>query len=138
MPQSPDSDTVTEGLRVRATAQYLAAESDPEHDRYVFAYRIVINNEGSRRAKLLTRHWVILDADNHREDVRGPGVVGQHPDLAAGESFEYMSGCPLATPWGTMEGTYVFERENGERVKVRVGRFFLVSPSVKKEQRAPS
>jgi len=104
------SDTTTEGIRVQA---------------------IVITNEGTRRAKLKSRHWIILDADNQREDVRGPGVVGKTPDLAPRERFEYMSQCPLRTPWGTMEGSYVFERENGEQFEAVIGRFFLV-PSAPK------
>jgi ApaG protein len=85
----------------------------------------VISNQGERRAKLKSRHWVILDADNNRQEVRGPGVVGKFPDLAPGESFEYCSGCPLATKWGTMEGSYVFQREDGSEFEVSIGRFFL-------------
>ena len=91
---SPESDEITEGIRVQAAAQYLEDESDPTQGRYVYIYRIIITNEGAERAKLLTRHWIILDADGNRHDVRGPGVVGEFPDLAAGESFQYFSGCP--------------------------------------------
>jgi ApaG protein len=127
MPQSPDSDTVTEGIRVQAAARYLPEQSDPEHDRFTFAYRIVISNEGSKKAKLLSRHWLIIDSEGHREEVRGPGVVGEFPDLGPGERFEYTSGCPLATPWGTMEGTYQMEREDGSTLDAAIGRFFLVS-----------
>ncbi len=122
-PQS--SDTVTEGIRVRAAAQFLPAESDPDGRHFVYVYRIVISNEGQRRAKLLTRHWIIRDAEGNREDVKGPGVIGRFPDLAPGESFTYMSGCPLRTEWGTMEGTYTFEREDGDRFLARIGRFVL-------------
>ena len=127
--QSPASDHVTEGIRVRAAAQYLSHESDPDARNYVYVYRIVISNEGTERAKLLARHWIILDAHGNRHDVKGPGVVGEFPDLAPGESFEYMSGCPLETEWGTMEGTYTMERENGDRFLAEVGRFFLVPSS---------
>src|SRR5262245_55938316 len=109
----PSSDTVTHGIRVQAAAQYMPGESDPDGKRFLYVYRIRIKNEGTRRAKLRSRHWIILDADNQREDVRGPGVVGKTPDLAPGESFEYMSSCPLKTTWGTMEGSYTFEREGG-------------------------
>lgn len=126
MSRSPHSDTLTEGIRVQAAAQYMPGESEPEDKRFLYVYKIRIANEGVRRAKLLTRHWIILDADNHREDVRGPGVVGKSPDLAPGEHFEYMSSCPLRTNWGTMEGSYTFEREGGERFEVAIGRFFLV------------
>ncbi|MBK7874668.1 MAG: Co2+/Mg2+ efflux protein ApaG [Planctomycetes bacterium] len=123
------SDTTTEGIRVIAEATFLPEDSEPEQHQFVYAYRIRMKNEGTRRARLKSRHWVILDADNNREDVRGPGVVGKHPDLKPGEEFEYTSGCPLRTRWGTMEGTYLFEREDGTPFEVAVGRFFLV-PSV--------
>ena len=126
MEQSPESDLTTEGIRIQAAAQYLVEESDPETNRYVYIYRIIISNDGTERAKLLTRQWVILDADGNRHDVKGPGVVGEFPDLAPGESFQYFSSCPLETEWGTMEGTYIMERENGDRFSVTIGRFFLV------------
>jgi ApaG protein len=96
----------------------------------VFAYKIVLVNEGDAPARLLSRHWVILDADGHREDVEGPGVVGETPRLDPGERFEYMSGCPLPTPWGTMEGSYLFERDDGQTFRVKIGRFFLVAPQL--------
>ena len=112
MTRPANSDTATEGIRVQAAAQYMPGDSNPEQRQYIYAYKIRITNEGTRRAKLRSRHWIILDADNQREDVRGPGVVGKQPDLGPGESFEYMSGCPLRTKWGTMEGTYTMERED--------------------------
>lgn len=132
MAQSADSDSLTDGIRVQASAQYLPDESNPEEDYYVYAYRIVISNEGEQAAKLLSRHWIILDADNNRQDVRGPGVVGQMPYLEPGQNFEYVSGCPLNTAWGTMEGSYLMERDDGEQFEARVGRFFLVSPDLHK------
>ena len=124
--QPPFSDTITEGIRVRAAAQFLPAESDAATRHFAYVYRIVISNEGTRRAKLLTRHWIIRDGDGRREDVKGPGVVGRFPDLAPGQSFTYVSGCPLRTEWGTMEGTYTMEREDGDRFLARIGRFLLV------------
>lgn len=126
MKRTHSSDTVTHDVRVQAAAQYLPGESDPDEKRYVYAYRIVITNEGQRRARLRSRHWIILDSNNDRQDVRGPGVVGKTPDLAPGERFEYMSSCPLPTTWGTMEGSYSFEREDGSPFEVAIGRFFLV------------
>ena len=123
---SPHSECLTHGIRIRAAAQYLPRESDPEAPRHVYAYRISMTNEGTERARLRSRHWVILDSENRREDVRGPGVVGEYPDLATGESYSYVSYCPLPTTWGTMEGSYTFEREDGTRFPVGVGRFFLV------------
>ncbi|HVS09196.1 MAG TPA: Co2+/Mg2+ efflux protein ApaG [Planctomycetota bacterium] len=130
MGRPASSDTVTEGIRVQAAAQYLEGESEPDQRQYLFAYRIRIRNEGTRRARLKSRHWIIVDADNHREDVRGPGVVGKTPLLAPGESFEYSSGCPLRTPWGTMEGSYTMERDDGTSFEAAVGRFFLVSSAL--------
>lgn len=121
------SDTVTEEIRVRAVSQYLPTQSNPAEHRYMFAYRIVISNEGTRWAKLLSRHWVIINADGERQDVEGPGVVGKTPALSLGDSFEYTSFCPLDTEWGTMEGTYQMQRENGEIFDVNIGRFFLAT-----------
>ncbi|MBC8327688.1 MAG: Co2+/Mg2+ efflux protein ApaG [Planctomycetes bacterium] len=127
--QTGHSDVVTEGIRVRVGAQYLPDQSDPSLGRYSFVYRVVISNEGDRWAKLRARHWVIRDADNELEEVRGPGVVGYQPEIAPGESFDYVSGCPLRTPWGTMEGSFEMVREDGSRFQAQVGRFFL-APTV--------
>ena len=130
MGRPASSESVTEGIRIHASAQYLDGESEPDQRQYLFAYRIRIRNEGTRRARLKARHWIIVDADNHREDVRGPGVVGKTPLLAPGESFEYSSGCPLRTPWGTMEGSYTMERDDGTSFEAAIGRFFLVSSAL--------
>ncbi len=126
MSDSLHSDTITEGVRVQAAAQFLPSDSDPSANNFCYAYRITIYNEGDRRARLLTRHWIIRDANGNRQDVKGPGVVGEYPDLAPNESFSYVSGCPLQTEWGTMEGSYTMEREDGDRFAVQIGRFFLV------------
>ena len=126
MPNSPHSDTATDGIRIQAAAQYLPQESDPGVDRFVFAYKITMTNEGSQKARLLARHWIIVDSEGRREDVRGPGVVGEYPALAPGENYSYISYCPLKTSWGTMEGSYTFERDDGGRFEVSIGRFFLV------------
>ena len=107
----------------------MAEHSEPEEDRFVFAYTITLVNRGSVSAQLLSRHWVIVDALGRREEVRGDGVVGVQPTLAPGESHEYTSGCPLRTEWGTMEGSYLFRTEAGEEFEVAVGRFFL-APNV--------
>jgi ApaG protein len=119
------SDTTTEGIRIQAQAQFMEADSDPGADQFLFAYRIVITNTGTKPARLKARHWVILDADHRREDVHGEGVVGKTPRLAAGESFAYTSGCPLRSEWGTMEGSYLMERDDGRTFHVRIGRFVL-------------
>jgi len=123
------SDTVTQGVRVQVAAQFIPAQSDADQAQYVFAYRVAISNEGDQQARLLARHWIVRDANNERRDVRGPGVVGAHPDLAPGERFEYVSGCVLATSWGTMEGTYRMVRADGSTFDAAIGRFFL-APNV--------
>ncbi len=128
MESSPNSTTVTAGVRIEAAAQYLPAESDPDRNRYLYVYRVRITNEDSVAVRLIKRHWVILDAHNKREDVVGEGVVGKQPRLEKGEMFEYTSYCPLRTEWGTMEGSYSFETDAGE-IEAGIGRFFLV-PSV--------
>jgi ApaG protein len=97
---------LTEGIRVRVQSHYLADQSSPRDDRYVFAYTITISNEGTRTAQLRTRHWIITDARGTVEEVRGDGVVGEQPRLSPGQSFQYTSGCVLTTPVGTMHGTY--------------------------------
>jgi ApaG protein len=125
-PKSCGSDTTTEGVRVVADARYLPAESDPQGGQHLFAYRVVITNAGDVPVRLVRRHWVILDADHNREDVKGEGVVGKQPRLLPGQSFAYTSGCPLRTRWGTMEGWYEMEDESGRRFRARIGRFYLV------------
>ena len=119
------SDVTTEGIRIRVGAQYLPDRSDPVIGQFIYAYRVLISNEGTQSAQLLSRHWIILDAENDRRDVRGEGVVGEQPKLAPGESFEYVSGCHMPTEWGTMEGSFQFIREDGELFDAQVGRFFL-------------
>jgi ApaG protein len=122
------SDRVTEGVRVGATAYYLPEHSDPDDDRYTFGYTVVIANDSDSAVQLLSRHWIIIDSTGHRDDVRGPGVVGQTPRLEPGQVFKYQSFCPLSTPWGTMEGSYEMRRENGEVFHAAIGRFYLSVP----------
>lgn len=121
------SDTVTGGIRIRAVSQYLPGQSNPAEHRFMFAYRIIISNESMHWTKLVSRHWVIINADGERQDVEGSGVVGKTPALSPGESFEYTSFCPLDTEWGSMEGTYQMQREDGETFDVNIGRFFLAT-----------
>ncbi len=125
MARTLTSETLTEGIRIRAAALYAPDQSRPAEQRFVFAYRIMIRNEGTQSVRLLSRHWVIINGNGDREDVEGPGVVGKFPHLAPGESFEYMSFCPLDTEWGTMEGTYRMQREDGTQFDALIGRFFL-------------
>ncbi len=126
--KSHGSDTTTEGVRVVVTPNYLAAQSDAKQGKFLFAYHIVITNESERVLKLKGRNWLIVDADGERHEVKGPGVVGQFPTLGPSEKFEYSSFCPLETPWGTMEGIYEMEREDGSPLNVAVSRFYLVGP----------
>jgi ApaG protein len=123
---TPDwSDTQTLGVRIGATAYFLPEQSDPTDRKYLFGYTIVIANESEQPVQLLKRHWIIIDGVGRREDVEGPGVVGQTPRLEPGEAFKYQSFCPLKTPWGTMEGTYHMRRDDGSIFDVEVGRFYL-------------
>lgn len=119
------SATVTEGIRIEANASFMPEESDVKNDKFVFGYRITIVNEGDEAARLLTRHWVIIDADGHREEVRGPGVVDKTPRIEPGETFEYTSYSVIATEWGTMEGEYQMTRDDGTTFDARIGRFYL-------------
>jgi ApaG protein len=132
------SEEVTQGIRVGAAAFYLPQESDPDEDRYAFGYTIVIANEGDRPAQLLKRHWLIIDANGHREEVRGPGVVGETPRLEPGQAFKYQSLCPIRTRWGTMEGSYTMQRDDGETFDARVGRFYLRLPARDRAIEIPS
>lgn len=127
MAKQVGSEAVTQGVRIAVQPRYLVAESSPEERRYVFAYHITMTNQGSQRARLKARHWIIVDAHGRRRDVAGPGVVGEFPDLAPGEHYEYSSYCPLETSWGTMEGSFEMERESGETFSAEVKRFYLVA-----------
>lgn len=115
-------------MSVVVQAQYLADQSDPANQAFVFAYTVRITNSGQRPAQIISRHWVIVDGHNVREDVRGLGVVGQQPLLAAGETFEYTSGCPIKTPVGSMRGTYLCVGEDGVPFDVVVPEFVLAMP----------
>ena len=120
------SDTVTEGIRVVVRPDFMPSQSSPAERRFLFSYSVTIRNEGTDRVRLATRFWRIVDADGEERVVEGPGVVGQHPELGPGDSFEYASFCPMLTAWGTMEGHLTFERD-GRPFEVAVGRFYLVS-----------
>lgn len=128
MPTPALSDITTQGIRVGATAYYMPEESDPAERKYVFGYTVVIANDSNAPAELLSREWIIIDADGHRQDVNGPGVVGKTPRLEPGQVFKYQSFCPLKTPWGTMEGQYQMRRDDGEIFQARIDRFYLKMP----------
>lgn len=123
------SEAVTKGIRVRVTTQYDPSRSMPQLNRWFFLYTVRISNEGSETAQLLTRHWIITDATGHVEEVKGPGVVGEQPVLSPGQSFEYTSGCPLPTPFGSMRGTYQMVTTGGEQFDADVAEFTLSEPT---------
>lgn len=113
---------------VSAVPHYLAEQSAPDEDQYVFAYTITIRNTGAVAGKLLSRHWIITDADGQVHEVRGEGVVGEQPLLQPGQTFEYTSGCPLTTPVGTMKGSYQCLATDGTPFEVPIPEFVLSMP----------
>ena len=115
---------------VTAQATFLPEQSDEESGRYVFSYRITITNTGSVAAQLISRHWIITDGRNQVQEVRGIGVVGEQPILQPGESFEYTSGSAIATPVGTMHGSYHMAAEDGTRFEASIPGFTLSVPRV--------
>ncbi len=110
------------------TPRFLAEHSNPDKNRYVWAYAVEIRNHGTDTVRLRARHWIITDATGHVEEVRGPGVVGEQPLLRPGGAFTYTSGCPLTTPSGFMTGSYEMEREDGSRFLVAIPAFSLDLP----------
>ncbi|MDQ1816675.1 Co2+/Mg2+ efflux protein ApaG [Massilia sp. CCM 9210] len=113
---------------VTVRTQYLPEQSDPSRSNYVFTYSITIKNTGSVGAQLISRHWVITDANNHVDEVRGLGVVGHQPLLQPGEQFEYTSGTQLATAQGSMTGEYFCVAEDGHQFETRIPEFVLSLP----------
>ena len=113
---------------VSVVTRYLPDQSQPEHDRFAFAYTITVQNNGKLAAKLLSRHWVITDGDGHVEEVRGEGVVGQKPLIAAGESHTYTSGTVMTTKVGTMQGTYQMLADDGKHFDAVIKPFRLAVP----------
>jgi len=130
----PSSKPVAEGkkyhISVNVNTAYLADQSDPSSDRYVFAYTITIANTGTVAAQLISRHWIITDAENVTQEVKGLGVVGEQPLLQPGESFEYTSGTAMATPVGTMQGSYQMVAEDGIKFDAEIPMFTLSMPRV--------
>jgi len=122
------SEASTRGVRVQVRSRFVPERSSPEHGTWFFAYTVLITNEGKETVQLVSRHWIITNADGHVEEVRGPGVVGAQPVLGPGESFEYTSACPLPTAFGTMHGTYQMVTEDGERFDAEIAPFSLSMP----------
>ncbi|GAA5171117.1 Co2+/Mg2+ efflux protein ApaG [Viridibacterium curvum] len=115
-------------IQIEASAEYVAAQSEPDEGRYVFAYRIRIRNAGQAPARLLSRHWIITDADSQQQEVKGDGVVGEKPLIQPGEHYEYSSGCSIPTPLGTMRGSYRMEAEDGTLFDAEIPEFMLSGP----------
>jgi ApaG protein len=124
------ADPAKYAINVAATAAYVADQSDPSRNQYVFAYTITVTNAGTVAAQLVSRHWIITDSDHHVQEVKGAGVVGQQPLLKPGESFEYTSGANLTTPVGTMRGTYQMIAEDGHAFNAEIPSFTLSVPRV--------
>ncbi|WP_019865405.1 Co2+/Mg2+ efflux protein ApaG [Methylovulum miyakonense] len=113
---------------VEATPHYIAAQSAPQQHRYVFAYTITISNQGTESAKLISRHWLITDANGKVQEVRGEGVIGEQPYLKPGETFQYTSGAMLDTPVGTMHGEYTMRSDDGGEFDAPIPKFTLSIP----------
>ena len=122
------SEAVTRGVRVRVVSRYSREQSHPEQNRWFFIYTVTISNEGEKTVQLLTRHWIIENADGEVDEVRGDGVVGEQPILEAGEAFEYSSGCHLSTPFGSMRGTYQMLVDDGATFDATIAPFTLSEP----------
>ena len=119
---------MTQNINIDIDTLYIESESSPEDSQYVFAYTITITNSGTEAAKLMTRHWVITDANGDIEEVRGDGVVGEQPYLKPGEGFQYTSGAVLKTPVGTMSGSYQMLTDDGSNFDAEIPEFILSSP----------
>jgi ApaG protein len=118
------------GIQISVETRYLPEQSEPEGSRYVFAYTVTIRNAGYAGAKLLNRHWIITDANGKVQEVEGEGVVGEQPHIAPGQAHRYSSGAVIATPVGTMEGSYGMRDDDGQGFRAPIPRFRLAVPGV--------
>ena len=125
----PSSET-TRGITVRVSVSYLPEQSEPARGRWFWAYHIRIENDGPQAVQLLTRHWIITDGRGARHSVEGEGVVGEQPLIEPGASYDYVSGCPLATPSGSMQGSYRMVDAAGMTCDVAIPKFALIAPAV--------
>ena len=122
---APMSEAVTDFIRVEVLSRYSPENSRPLQDDWIFQYTVRITNQGSETVQLLSRHWIITDGQDRVQEVKGPGVVGEQPVLAPGESFKYSSWCPLKTPTGMMRGTYRMIRTGGSEFDIEIAPFAL-------------
>ena len=116
-------------IDIKVIPAYIADQSDPKKDHYVFSYTVTITNTGSTPAKLLTRHWIITDGDGQTQEVKGDGVIGEQPHLKPGEGFQYTSGTFMNTPFGTMHGSYQMLSDTGEKFDADIPTFQLSVPN---------
>lgn len=122
---APVSEATTNDIRVEVLSRHSPENSKPQQGEWVFQYTVRITNQSHETVQLLSRHWIITDALDHVEEVKGPGVIGEQPVLAPGESFKYSSWCPLKTPTGMMHGTYQMVRTDGTRFDIEIAPFAL-------------
>ena len=124
MTTQPERDSI----EIKTACRFIPEQSDVEAERYVFAYHITIRNTGSVSAQLMSRHWIITDAEGAVQEVKGAGVVGQQPVLQPGQQFEYTSGCTIASPVGTMKGSSQMVTEDGTSFDAPIAEFTLAMP----------
>ena len=124
-------ERITHGVKIIVRPQYLDGQSNPDEGHFVWAYTITIENHGREAFILRTRYWKITDGNGQVQEVRGPGVVGEQPNLEPGDSYSYTSGCPLKTSSGFMVGAYQMQKGNGEFFNVEIPAFSLDSPHIK-------
>ena len=120
--------TSTQPIMITVITEYLTEQSQPEENRYAFAYHITIKNQNVRSAKILTRHWIIVDANQERKEVHGEGIVGKQPIILSGDKYEYTSAVVLDTPVGTMEGSYQLVDDGGVTFNAPIEPFLLSIP----------
>ena len=120
----------TDSITVRVSVNYLSDQSEPDRGRWFWAYHIRIENAGAQAVQLLTRRWIITDGRGQRHTVEGEGVVGEKPLIAPGDSYDYVSGCPLATPTGSMQGSYQMVTADGRDFEAAIPRFALRAPAI--------
>ena len=123
------SDTTTRGIRIQVRSEFVPERSSKRESSYIFQYHVRISNVGAETAQLISREWIITNADGEVERVKGPGVVGEQPVLAPGSAFEYTSFCPLKTAVGSMQGSYQMVTADGERFDAVIAPFTLAVPN---------
>ena len=132
MHDGPAYSAETNGILIRVRPSYLAGQSDPQAGRWVWAYQVEIVNLSGSTVQLMARRWTITDAHGHVEEVRGPGVIGEQPVIAAGASYSYASGCPLPTDSGSMVGAYFMTDADGRSFEADIPAFSLDTPDARR------